>query len=61
MKVNHIRILTEVLDPGTTNICRIGGRFVLIHDDVDSMPERVAEHEDWTKFLWLCGEWYKSR
>lgn len=61
MKINQIRILTDVLDNTSTHITRINGRFALVEDNFEPELNIVAQHEDWSKFLWLCGEWYKSQ
>lgn len=60
MKINHVRILTEVLDQFPVKIDRAGSKFRLVEDHGPE-DEVHAEHEDWTKFVWLCGEWLKKQ
>jgi len=61
VKINQIKILTDVLDNTATQIIRINGRFALVEDNFEPELNIVAQHEDWSKFLWLCDEWRKKQ
>lgn len=63
MRVNVNRILSEVLgDPyGGPAIARRDGHWILfVWTDAPSGEEVLCRHQDWTKFIWLCGEYARK-